>query len=319
MRIKRDGNVGIGTTSPSAKLEVDTSLAGEYGTYIHNQSSTGKGLLVKTNNDTSSDPVLWVGRNNQNPSLFVGGGANGGNVGIGTTSPNAKLVVADGMLGSLSQTALEFIPQDSNNRNIIFSYDRSGGAYKELNFDASNFKFNPGGSTKVVIDTSGNVGIGTTSPSKKLHVVGDELIYGNLYLESTPNGFRQIAMNTSDGADNQSLYLCGGGTASVVRGAQVVVKGNEASSEGGSAIIQAGRVSTGDIIFKTGVTVGERMRIDEAGNVGIGTASPTSKLEVAGGDIELSDIAGGITMISPDGTRYRITVANGGTLTVTAV
>jgi hypothetical protein len=95
---------------------------------------------------------------------------NGTNVGIGTTNPASKFVVADGMSGNNSQTALEFIPQHSNNRNIIFSYDRSSGAYKELNFDATNFKFNPGGSTKMVILSNGNVGINTTNPLAKLEV-----------------------------------------------------------------------------------------------------------------------------------------------------
>lgn len=55
------------------------------------------------------------------------------------------------------------------------------------------------------------------------------------------------------------------------------------------------------------------------GNVGIGTDTPASSLDVADGDVEVSQIASGIILKSPDGTRYRVTVANGGTLTVTAV
>ena len=55
------------------------------------------------------------------------------------------------------------------------------------------------------------------------------------------------------------------------------------------------------------------------GNVGIGTTSPASKLEVDGGDIEVDDSASGLILRSPDGTRYRVTVANGGTLSVSAV
>jgi hypothetical protein len=56
-----------------------------------------------------------------------------------------------------------------------------------------------------------------------------------------------------------------------------------------------------------------------AGNIGIGTTSPTSKLQVTNGDIEVETIASGLILKSPDGTRYRVTVANGGTLSVAAV
>jgi hypothetical protein len=52
--------------------------------------------------------------------------------------------------------------------------------------------------------------------------------------------------------------------------------------------------------------------------VGVGTGSPTSKLTVDG-DIEVFGSANGLILESPDGTRYRVTVANGGTLTVGAV
>ena len=62
----------------------------------------------------------------------------------------------------------------------------------------------------------------------------------------------------------------------------------------------------------------EVLRVTD-GKVGIGTISPSSKLEVDGGDIEVDDSASGLILKSPDGTRYRITVANGGTLSVTAV
>jgi hypothetical protein len=53
------------------------------------------------------------------------------------------------------------------------------------------------------------------------------------------------------------------------------------------------------------------------GNVGIGTATPTSKLEVDNGDVEVVDSANGVILRSPNGTRYRITIDNAGNLTTT--
>jgi len=47
--------------------------------------------------------------------------------------------------------------------------------------------------------------------------------------------------------------------------------------------------------------------------------SPTSKLQVTNGDIEVETIASGLILKSPDGTRYRVTAVNGGTLSVSAV
>ena len=83
------------------------------------------------------------------------------------------------------------------------------------------------------------------------------------------------------------------------------------------------RIFTGNnnaLRFGVGTTGQTRITIlSSDGNVGIGTTTPASKLEVDGGDIEVDDSASGLILRSPDGTRYRVTVANGGTLTVSAV
>ena len=72
-------------------------------------------------------------------------------------------------------------------------------------------------------------------------------------------------------------------------------------------------------IYSDSVGTNRYMTVNSTGNVGIGTTSPASKLEVDGGDIEVDDSASGLILRSPDGTRYRVTVANGGTLSVAAV
>jgi hypothetical protein len=75
--------------------------------------------------------------------------------------------------------------------------------------------------------------------------------------------------------------------------------------------------SSGSMRWIMGST--EVIRLTQEGNLGIGTVSPTSKFQVTNGDIEVETIASGLILKSPDGTRYRVTVANGGTLSVAAV
>ncbi len=203
---------------------------------------------------------------------------NAGNVGIGTTNPTSKLQLkGDG-------TYIEVRAGD-NSQAVQLGTDSSGDGLLQLYSDQGIVKIKLyGEAASPSYINAGNLGIGTTGPSKKLHVVGDQLIFGNLFLQSNANGFRTIALNTTDGADNQELYLCGGATASSTRGAQVGVYGNEVSGTGGSVVIVAGNVSTGDIDFLTANT--QRMIINNAGDVGIGTTSPGYKLSV-NGDIQI--------------------------------
>jgi hypothetical protein len=160
---------------------------------------------------------------------------------------------------------------------LTVSRDDTANA-KQISFYKNNVEHSYLETTTSGLNIGGaNVGIGTTSPSQSLHVVGNIKAFGHIFLQSNANGFRTVAMDTTDGADNQELYLCGGGTASSTRGGQVGVYGNEVSSTGGSVVIVAGNVSTGDIDFLTANT--QRMIINNAGNVGIGTTSPLFKLQ----------------------------------------
>ena len=148
-----------------------------------------------------------------------------------------------------------------------------------------NLALNPNG---------GNVGIGTTSPTAKLNIVGG----GFRIADGFPNNTPRPSLNSStigsyeirgvgsggsgttqtDGADDGFLRLSAGGGTSVSVQASIDLSGFSALDDMNS-----------NIVMRTGGS--ERLRIDNAGNVGIGTTAPTAKLQV-NGDIIANSIAG---------------------------
>ena len=113
------------------------------------------------------------------PSTTVGGGTYSrpvavfkatGNVGIGTTSPSSDI--------SGSATVLEI--EDSNIASLALNHGTTGKF--EVAASGLGLYFGHNGANKMVIQSGGNVGIGTTSPSQKLTVVGNAYIAGGLLL-----------------------------------------------------------------------------------------------------------------------------------------
>ena len=175
--IDGSGNVGIGTTSPGGKLDV----AGSFVLSANGGTPNGPSL----SNYTAGNQLLIAGGTggtfiqNQNQTASLVAILNGGNVGIGTPSPGAKLEVAGNMLAKFNSGSNDpvFKHVDASG-SFVFSLNRSDGAggngndfvVKSLNkiFLATNNS----DAAKVVVDNSGNVGIGTTNPSHKLAVNG---------------------------------------------------------------------------------------------------------------------------------------------------
>jgi len=77
-------NVGMGTTTPGARLHVVTNVSSSYGGIIYNNNATGQGLTIRAGS-TSSQDAFNCQTYNGGISLFTVQG--GGNVGIGTSSP----------------------------------------------------------------------------------------------------------------------------------------------------------------------------------------------------------------------------------------
>ena len=142
-----------------------------------------------------------------------------------------------------------------------------------------------GGSERLRIDTSGNVGIGTSSPPFRLMVSGADNngafgLSGNMNanLPST-DGSSILAVGTNFSAGNAEVnYFHNNSTFVGTNG------GHRFSQRtGASTYVDLFRTAQNLTQFYTGGT--ERMRIDSSGNVGIGTSSPGQKLQVAGNTV----------------------------------
>lgn len=169
IRIKAEGNVGIGTTDPDKKLVVYGSggnFVSEF--YNTNDAVNNNGVYIRTLNANSSTYPLSVnsGVNGSNQLFLIRGD---GNIGIGTTNPSSKLHVYNGDL------------ELTGGYNLTWGGTFSGGN-PTIWGNASNktIRFAPDGGTTGLVALLGasssyilgNVGVGTTNPSTKLHVIG---------------------------------------------------------------------------------------------------------------------------------------------------
>jgi hypothetical protein len=196
-------------------------------------------------------------------------------VGIGTASPGAKLEIQTGSdwgnIINSTYAGTQYLQQFEYNGTSI---GRIRGDNSSISIESgSNLILQTVNTERMRINSTGNVGIGTSSPEVPLSVVGlDTQIH---FSESADSG--GYLMSEAAGQ-----FRISGGAAFKVGNTAWTAKSTEA------AII--GHDSGGDIKFfsNTGLTVGnnftptERMRIDGSGNVGIGDTTPSVKLDVNG-------------------------------------
>ena len=260
MRIEAGGNVGIGVTGPSAKLEVVASAAG-FATKITNNFDDSQGLLVRTSDNDSDEYILDL----QSSSSATGTDyttkfnvTKAGGVGIGTTIPTYQLDVVSAGNALLSLTGV-----DKPVMRFMVGTSTAGTIQAQANnsmnvsaYGTSSLNLQTVGTTpRLTILTGGNVGIGTDSPAKKLHVKESTTATYAAYIENSIAGGDYLAM-IGDAGDNVFEFDSGG-------------TGGEAQMKMYSDGVLKNLLDANGSSYFTG-------------NVGIGTTSPGSLLEIEG-------------------------------------
>jgi len=290
--------VGIGTTSPAERLDVAgtaqmtgfkmstgasngyvlTSDAGGVGTW---QAVTG--LPSGTSGQTlRHDGTNWVA----NSQLYN----DGGNVGIGTTSPTQKLDV----VGTVKMTGFR-MPTGASTGYVLTSDAGGVGTWQVASgiggSGTANYIPKFTGATTLgnsaIYQSASNVGIGTTSPTTTLHVQGDALVKsaggsvalsgsdGAMEVWGTDGAFIDLKDAEGDDFDFRITQIGGTGNLGFVGGGVGIgttSPQNKLDVEG-SAVVGAGY---------SGTTVAPFSGFLVEGKVGIGTTSPQNKLDVEG-------------------------------------
>ncbi len=264
MRLTNVGNLGIGITNPSSKLYVNDNTGGAFGTVIKNSNNSGHGLLVQAGGTSGTRYIMQLKDAAGNNRFTV---HDEGYVSIGDINPEAMLHLKP-ISNNWTSSGWGKAIQLEGHAAIAFETPETN--FFTLGAKANNRLFlgktnSTGGSLEYLMtfEHDGNIGIGTTSPDHLLSLQDGSLeLFGS--------------------EENSGTYSTGHHGA-----IQIYAKGNGSKFEGarieglrrGSATDQSMSLS---FFVNTGSNLLESMRLNNDGNVGIGTPIPDAKLTVKG-------------------------------------
>jgi len=194
--------------------------------------ANGAVTVVKLANTTSSNGTSLIQMSGHSTALNI---TPAGNVGVGTDDPNTTLEI-----GGTTNPTIRLEDSAAGSKRLELSIDSSAVGRIKANQSASQLAFETVSTERMRIDSNGNVGIGTSSPSTALEVDG-------------------IIASINSGQGTDQLQLQGYGSTGYIN-----------------------MNGSGSLIFRMGSGYSEKMRITGGGNVGIGTTSPSQKLDVNG-------------------------------------
>ncbi|MFH0845893.1 MAG: tail fiber domain-containing protein [Patescibacteria group bacterium] len=254
LTVLNNGNVGIGTTSPTDKLDVAGNIrlthtspdldfmanGGHYNWRIAAQENVNNALEI-----TPSTAV--DGSTFSTPAVTI---LSTGNVGIGTTAPNSQLQLTHDTTTITTEADYAFSIKPDLTAELFMGVNTTGGYSFIQSFDPGT---NWNGKPLILMPNGGNIGIGTTAPGAKLHISGGSGIIENA-------GVVSLTLKDSSSTSIPTLYFVQGAT-------------TQASIQGGTAV-------QGRLDFNTYNNPNTMTLFN--GNVGIGTTNPGAKLEVNG-------------------------------------
>mgnify|MGYP003625411800 FL=1 len=262
------------------------AYGGALGMYAHSHASkpgdvfagissaSGGSFRVNTTGIDSGLDLLTI---NNTVAIFSPGSSEkmrldaSGNLGLGTSTPQAKMEIRSDGWGALAEM-IRFSTgpgADAYVNSIVSKQSTGASSSTELGFDL-NTGVSGVQSRVLTLLGSGNVGMGTSTPTTLLSLVGDEST-------ASPQRLIKLGSNPADG-NGQSIQFASSsndGLGSEIQGTR--------EGAGGSSDLRFLTTSTGSV-------VSERMRLNSAGNLGLGTSIPSNTLTLGGNDSVHNDI-----------------------------